>query len=170
MMYNNPMETMHNALSHACYRAFSKYTYQDRDWDKYHKWQDEVFRKLPKEQQKQLYDQERATRVAMGPAGTLVEKQREHTASDVMVFAMFPQTWGSTALGFGGIGGQAISSAYVIVLESQLVGEFAVYFAGRHAYTIARPNQDFFADITGQRMADAALGPAKYEKSQTETS
>lgn len=29
---------------------------------------------------------------------------------------MFPQAWGSTSLGFGGIGGQAMTSAYTTVI------------------------------------------------------
>ena len=31
------------------------------------------------------------------------------------VISVFSQTWGSTALGFGGIGGQAITSAYTTI-------------------------------------------------------
>lgn len=31
-------------------------------------------------------------------------------------FYMFPQAWGSTSLGFGGIGGQAMTSAYTTVI------------------------------------------------------
>jgi hypothetical protein len=77
---------------------------------------------------------------------------------------MFPQTWGSTALGFGGIGGQAISSAYVCVIESNLVGGYAVYFGGRLAYVIDRPNELFIEHIARQRMVDAKLGKATYER------
>jgi hypothetical protein len=49
------------------------------------------------------------------------------------VAAMFVQTWGSTALGFGGIGGQAITSAYVCVIESNLIG----FYDRDHDYAIA---------------------------------
>jgi hypothetical protein len=77
---------------------------------------------------------------------------------------MFPQTWGSTALGFGGIGGQAITSAYVCVIESNLVGSYAVYFGGRLAYVIDRPNEKFIEDISKQRMVDANAGRKKYER------
>ena len=47
----------------------------------------------------------------------------------------FPQTWGSTALGFGGIGGSAMTTAMTVVVISY--GVAAVYFAGRHAYTVS---------------------------------
>ncbi len=47
----------------------------------------------------------------------------------------FNQTWGSTALGFGGIGGQAMTQArtYVFVPVS-CSQKCLVYFAGRFAY------------------------------------
>lgn len=45
----------------------------------------------------------------------------------------FPQMWGSTALGFGGMGGQAMTTAqtYIVVTD---YGAAFVYFAGRFAY------------------------------------
>lgn len=50
---------------------------------------------------------------------------------------IFPQTWGSTALGFGGIGGQAITEAITYVLLPRVDGEDCiVYFAGRFAYKV----------------------------------
>jgi hypothetical protein len=83
---------------------------------------------------------------------------------DLTVAAMFVQTWSSTALGFGGIGGQAFTSAYVCVIESNLLGQFAVYFGGRLAYVIERPNEKFMEDIASQRMVDARLGKTTYER------
>jgi hypothetical protein len=77
---------------------------------------------------------------------------------------MFPQTWSSTALGFGGIGGQAFTSAYVCVIESTLVGGYAVYFCGRLAYVINRPNEKFWEDISLHRVVDANLGKKTYER------
>ena len=100
----------------------------------------------------------------MGPADTQVEKSRKHTLYDLTVYAMFVQTWGSTALGFGGIGGQAITSAYVSIIESNLLGQFAVYFGGQLAYVIERPNKKFMEDIARQQMTDAKLGKTTYER------
>jgi hypothetical protein len=45
-----------------------------------------------------------------------------------------------------------------------LVGQYAVYFGGRLAYVIERPNPQFFTDISGQRMVDAKDGKATYER------
>ena len=54
----------------------------------------------------------------------------------------FDQIWGSTALGFGGIGGQAITHArtYVFVPISCNQKCF-VYFAGRFAYAVNYSDQ-----------------------------
>jgi hypothetical protein len=164
MNATNPIETLAGCMAHAAYEAFPEYKYQDRDWDKYRKWQDTVFNKLSQEEKKQLYAEERRTGVHMGPADTIVEKSRKHSFYDLTVYSMFPQTWSSTALGFGGIGGQAFTSAYVCVIESNLVGGYAVYFGGRLAYVINRPNEKFMEDVHRHRMVDAKLGKATYER------
>lgn len=164
MNATNPIETLAGAMAHAAYEAFPEFHYTDRDWPKYDKWRSEVFDKLSKEEKKALYDEERRTNIHMCPLDCLVEKTRKHTFYDLTVCAMFPQTWGSTALGFGGIGGAAITSAYVCIIESNLLGQFAVYFGGRLAYVIERPNEKFMEDISRQRMVDANKGKATYER------
>ena len=164
MNATNPIETLAGAMAHAAYSAFSEYRYKDRDWEKYGVWRDTVFNKLSQEEKKKLYDEERRTGVHMGPSDTTVEKSRKHSFYDLTVYNMFVQTWSSTALGFGGIGGQAITSAYVCIIESNLVGGYAVYFGGRLAYVIDRPNEKFIEDIQRHRMVDARLGKATYER------
>ncbi len=49
---------------------------------------------------------------------------------------MFPQMWGSTALGYGGIGGAAMTTAYTVIITCG--DTHAVYFGsgGRLAYMI----------------------------------
>lgn len=150
MNATNPIETLAGAMAHAAYVAFPEYKYQDRDWAKHDKWRATLTREEMK--------------TAVAPADCFVEKTRKHTFYDLTVYSMFTQTWGSTALGFGGIGGQAITSAYVCVIESNLLGQFAVYFGGRLAYVIERPNTKFFEDIANQRMVDAKLGTSTYEQ------
>ena len=164
MNATNPIETLAGAMAHAAYEAFPEYKYQDRNWEKYGVWRDTVFNKLSQEDKKKLYDEERQTGVYMGPADCYVEKTRKHSFYDLTVYNMFTQTWGSTALGFGGVGGQAITSAYVCVIESNLLAQFAVYFGGRLAYVIKRPNENFFEGIMNQKMVDAKLGPSTYER------
>ena len=80
--------------------------------------------------------------------------KRRPREEDVEVYH-FPQTWGSTALGFGGVGGSAMTPAYTTVITSERSA--AVYFAGRHAYTVPETTRRFRDDIRDNNMA------AKYE-------
>ena len=65
---------------------------------------------------------------------------------------VFPQTWGSTALGFGGIGGQAMTAAYTTVVEDFNSGWCGVFFGTKLAYIIKNPNQMFFEDMQKNNM------------------
>lgn len=66
---------------------------------------------------------------------------------------MFPQTWGSTALGFGGIGGQAITTAYTTVVIDKYTSICGVFFGERLAYIVTNPNQLFMEDCIQHNMA-----------------
>lgn len=78
----------------------------------------------------------------------------------------FDQTWGSTALGFGGIGGSAMTTArtYVLVPDDQEIAH--VYFAGRYAYT-CKINDAFREDLRNRRMADV-IASGKYGRVENE--
>jgi hypothetical protein len=145
-----PIETLAGCMAHAAYEAFPEYKYQDRNWAMHDKWRATLTREEMK--------------TAVAPPECFVEKTRKHSFYDLTLYSMFPQTWGSTALGFGGIGGQAVTSAYVCVIQSNLVGGYAVYFSGRFAYMIDRPNEKFIEDIERHRMVDARLGKGTYER------
>ena len=81
---------------------------------------------------------------------------------------VFPQTWNSTALGFDGCGGQAITEAYTTVVEmtsykvksgKDIKGKihviskelddkvYAVFFDGRIEYMCLNPNSEFFREV-----------------------
>jgi hypothetical protein len=158
----NPVGDLAAALAHAQYQAFSEVHYQDRDWDQYRKWRAEYFDKLSREEQSALYKQERETGMPLGPENSMVEKTRRPHLGEIRVQAMFPQTWSSTALGFGGIGGQAITSAYTIILECN--SEYAVYFAGQHAYTVQQPTDKFFRDLDKRCMLEVSRRAAYFQQ------
>lgn len=65
----------------------------------------------------------------------------------------FEQVWGSTALGFGGIGGQAMTTArtYVFIPIDGSKKCF-VYFAGRFAYAVDY-SEKFMEDVSKGNMA-----------------
>lgn len=91
---------------------------------------------------------------------------RRPYASELSVYAMFPQTWGSTALGFGGVGGQSFTTAYTVVISNQEFNEFCVYFGGRFAYRIDNPNRQFFEDVANQGLKEQSKS-AKYRAKGT---
>ena len=136
MRASNPIETLSNCMAHAVYEGFPEFEYQDRDWS-------------------QGYQP--------GVEPKWITKKRKHVAYDVSVYAMFPQTWSSTSLGFGGIGGQAITDAYTVVLESHQGGGYCVYFGGRFAYRIKRPYGKFWDDIQTQSLSEVNGAKKMYE-------
>lgn len=83
---------------------------------------------------------------------------------DLCSVVSFPQAWGSTALGFGGIGGQAMTSALTVVVT---MGNTAcVYFGGGLAYTIEKPNRKFHEDLAAQSMNPVSRKTQYWDKSK----
>lgn len=75
----------------------------------------------------------------------------------------FNQTWGSTTLGFGGVGGQAITQARTYVFVPVTCNQKCfVYFAGRFAYEVDYC-QNLIEDIRNQNMAPVDM-VGKYHK------
>jgi hypothetical protein len=64
---------------------------------------------------------------------------------------VFKQTWGSTCLGFGGIGGSAMTDAWTHVVQTY-GGKFHVFFAGMYAYSVETPTEEFKKDLGKQCM------------------
>ena len=67
----------------------------------------------------------------------------ESSVYDIFVFT---QTWGSTALGFGGIGGAAMTTSWThVVLTSD--GRYHIFFDGKYAYSVENPTEEFKHDL-----------------------
>jgi hypothetical protein len=113
----NPITDLADCIAHAQYEGFSDIEYETRDFEKIRA------AKTAEEKAKALHDSKPAT--------------RRPTTRDFGVYAMFPQTWGSTALGHGGMGGASMTKAYTVVLECYHTGEFLVYFGGQYCYTVS---------------------------------
>lgn len=91
----------------------------------------------------------------------LVKEQIRYPNFEVM--AVFLQTWGDTTLGFGGIGGQSMTSAYTTVIQNYDLGYVAVFFGNIMAYIVKHPNDKFWNDVWGRKMG-AVRERHKYEK------
>ena len=125
-MQANPIEEMAKAIHETCFVHAKDVVYSDRDWDIY-----------------------RATK-----QDVRIKKVRRPIPTEVEVIGMFRQQWGSTALGFGGLGGQAITDAYTYITKCN--GEYFVYFAGMFAYKVSNPTPMFFDHITDRKMLKVA--------------
>jgi len=135
----NPIEALSDALGAAIHRDLPDITYQDRDW--------EEFRKTKKD--------------------VRVTKTRRPEIRDIEVI-LFPQTWGSTALGYGGMGGAAITDAYTIIVVSTIT--YCVYFGhSRLAYRVdlsklsPKGREDFLTDVKNRNMASCKESTSRYQ-------
>jgi hypothetical protein len=87
------------------------------------------------------------------------EYSRRPTIREIEVHS-FPQTWSSTALGFGGIGGQAFTTAQTVVV---ICGrEACVYFGGAFAYKIKKIDTIFYDDIRAFEMSAVSGAQKRY--------
>lgn len=142
---SNPITALSEALGAAIYRDLPEFVYNERDWPEWNK--------LSKEQKDEAVN-----------SGTVPLKSisRRPYTTEVDVI-MFNQTWGSTALGYDGIGGSAISDAYTVVVE--FLGIYCVYFGcGRLAYKI---NPKMLTNESYKQFAidlDSRNLPGKYER------
>lgn len=100
----------------------------------------------------------------------------DHYYADMHV-DVFTQLWGSTALGFGGCGGSAMTKAFTTVFQAILqkrsatslneiedIPEFhAVFFEDRLAYMITgEPTEAFYKDLRERMMAPVASAKERY--------
>lgn len=87
---------------------------------------------------------------------------RFRIAKDEVLWYAWPQNWGDTTCGFGGIGLQAVTSAQTIVVEMTPLNEMFVYHAGRFAYNV--PASDRFWDRVRRMRLPGALDTEAIEK------
>lgn len=148
MRLGSPFHDLSEALAAAIYVDLPAIQYEDRDWD--------AWRSMSKEEQGEAMKNDTVPRVY---------KTRRPTVDDVEV-VMFPQTWGSTALGYGGMGGAAMTPAYTVIVTCRNVS--CVYFGGRRlAYSIDASKQssagkeEWRKDIAAHQLADCR-GASQY--------
>ena len=80
---------------------------------------------------------------------------------DILEIITFSQAWGSTALGFGGFGGQAITTANTTVVRLGN-GLWYVFFGSKLAYVVENPTKEFHEDLLNRRMADCQTAVKRY--------
>jgi hypothetical protein len=118
MFVDNPLRDIHDAMSHAQYEGFSNIHYEQRDYS--------------------AIRNAKTTEDRANALHATIPATRRPTERDFFIHSMFPQTWGSTSLGHGGMGGASVTTAYTIVLECPATQEFLVYFGGQFCYKLKR--------------------------------
>jgi hypothetical protein len=55
---------------------------------------------------------------------------------ELAVYRILTQTWSSTACGFGGIAGQAVTKAFTVIMKNESTGNYYVFVNGQYAYAV----------------------------------
>lgn len=80
------------------------------------------------------------------------KRQKSLMTTDFWIYA-FDQLWGSTALGFSGVGGAALTHATTYILIPKEAENIAyVYFGNRFAYKCPA-NEEFLRDVRAYSVA-----------------
>jgi hypothetical protein len=123
----NPITDLADCIAHAQYVGFSDIEYERMDYDAV--------------RNARTAEEKRASMSAT------VKALRRPTTRDFGVYGMWSQTWGSTALGHGGMGGAAMTAAYTVVLECYHTQEFLVYFGSQMCYKVDRRSKNLDAFV-----------------------
>ncbi len=121
MRPGSPIEALAAALHHAAHVALPLFEHETLD-----------YAALAAEREAALRERRPAKPMNQMPR---VLARRRPLPDECRVLGMFPQTWGSTSMGFGGMGGAAMTPAYTTLIEGP-AGDIAVYWAGRFAYLV----------------------------------
>lgn len=111
----------------------------------------------------------------------IVPDYKKYYYTDVSAI-VFPQTWASTALGFGGFGGSAMTKAYTTVMRLYLYPRsytttntiehepeiFGIFFDDRFAYIVNgdHASDEFFDDLNHRNMTSVQVAPQRYRKNE----
>jgi len=144
MELGSPILALHNALSAAIYRDLPDIHYEDRDWDVWNTWSPERIKQSMKDNIKM----------------PTIKKTRRPDERDIEI-VLFAQTWGSTSLGYGGMGCSAMTPAYTVVVQTPSTS--CVYFGGGelaykidHATQSPEGRQRFFGDLHSHSMTSVS--------------
>lgn len=70
---------------------------------------------------------------------------------DIEIY-VFPQTWGSTAGGYNGAGGDAMTMSHTIVFYNSNSDNVIFSYGRKKFIRINNPNQKFFEDLCNRRL------------------
>lgn len=82
---------------------------------------------------------------------------------------VFLQTWGSTNTGFDvmpngdpSVGGDAMTSAYTVVMHEKQTNVYGVFVDNRFCYMVTEPTESFIEDMKNRSMASLSVAKTRY--------
>jgi hypothetical protein len=92
--------------------------------------------------------------------------EKRNISEDLVNVHVFKQMWGSTCLGYGGIGGCAMTTAYTFILHDTKNNYVEVYpgSASRLGYSIEEPTDIFWEDVTKRNIKPNYIPLDEYGK------
>ena len=151
-MTDNPIAILSSALAAALYRDLPDIEYLNRDWDAW----------------KKLSQKEKEDAIKTRTEPMVASKTKRRPIEDEVKVHMFPQSWGSTALGYGGMGGAKTTTTHTVIIEHR--GWCCVYFgSSRLAYALnqydlsARGVENFQNDMRNCKMVSVNEYEARYK-------
>lgn len=94
------------------------------------------------------------------------DSEKEKLCNSEIFCDAFTQTWGSTSLGFNGVGGSAMTTDYTVVCNVEGTDLYGVFFGERLAYVVNNPNDSFYNDKRERYMA-AQWEVDRYDSDET---
>lgn len=89
-------------------------------------------------------------------------KRTIRPSAEYVSVEQFPQVWPSTALGFGGIGGSAFTTAYTTIVTLNGYSISAVYFGGTFAYLVSDLESQFRRDVEKRQVLSVLRASQEY--------
>jgi hypothetical protein len=155
MRIGSSILALHHALAQAIVRDLPDIQGTSRDW--------EAWKRLTKDQQA----------IAIKNRQEPTKCYTRRPMDDELSVQMWPQTWGSTALGYGGMGGAAVTDAYTVIVSHKHV--HCVYFGERElAYQIdesqlTEKGLDIWKhDVTHRQIVSKSRARERYESTKQE--
>ncbi len=94
----------------------------------------------------------------------IVKHELKELNASIRLVKVFPQMWGSTALGFNEWGGSAMTTALTTVF--QCAGNYIVFFGERSAYCVSgeKSVELFMRDLKEERLPNVVNAKERYKE------
>ena len=82
----------------------------------------------------------------------------DRLGTDDFHWEAWPQMWGDTSCGFGGISGQSMTEAQTMIAFLSRDTRVVVFHCGRYAYEVTHPSEEFWNLVTVRALPGKSEG------------